>query len=193
MRIPENIVTLIKQNYSEINHIDLSYFGLDDDDIAILGDLFKVNKNITSLNLRGNNIGAEGAKTLATLSLLALDIRDNAIGDEGAIWLLSSKTLEMLQTSGNGVSEAAFRLSTQMNEGKTSSEVNLVPIIVDREKLASLCAILTAMEELNKTNETYQEKYFAFFNKNKNKDNPSSNFTPSKKSLRGGVNDIKNS
>ncbi len=47
--------------------------------------------NLRSLNLRGNDIGDEGARAVAALTNLTLiDLRDNDIGDEGARALLDT-------------------------------------------------------------------------------------------------------
>ena len=122
---------------------------------AAVYDLLIDNTSVTSLDLRNNRIGPEGAGPLARLiegnkTITALDLRWNDLGAEGSRILLQSlqstspQTLTTLELSGNKVPDETLHLLESLvkaGPGTSRREVvqeNLISArLVTREKVYS--------------------------------------------------------
>lgn len=97
---------MIQKSQNDDGSLDLVNYGLFDEDIEELYKLLKSANNVTVLDLGHNNISAEGARLLSTLPLRQLSIERNHLRDDGTSYLLRSPTLEWLDVSENGLSNA---------------------------------------------------------------------------------------
>ena len=89
----ESEVTLMKKNLS-------------DGDLKTLLPLLQSNRSLTKLDLFKNNIGANGAKILASLPTLQnLNLEENNVGDEGAAAFETNTTLKVLNLFKNGITD----------------------------------------------------------------------------------------
>jgi len=88
-------LSFLAKNHPNLRVLNLDNNNLDDDAAKVLGTGNL--KNLTSLDLRCNRIGHEGAKAIAesqTLkNLISLSLSSNRIGEDGAISLSNSKNL----------------------------------------------------------------------------------------------------
>ncbi|MFM1798724.1 MAG: hypothetical protein RLZZ117_1002, partial [Cyanobacteriota bacterium] len=74
--------------------------------VKALAERLRPLTQLTSLNLAGNEIGDEGAASLAALAqLTSLNLWDNGIGDEGAASLAALTQLTSLDLAANGVGD----------------------------------------------------------------------------------------
>ena len=91
--------------YMQDSHPNLTSLDLRATQIGAQGaKVLAANNTLTSLNLWGNQIGAEGAKALAANNTLtSLDLRHNKIGDQGAKALADNNTLTSLDLRYNKI------------------------------------------------------------------------------------------
>ena len=104
-----------------------------------------VQQAYTTLNVRGNKIGAEGAKALAeNKTLTTLHVGSNNIGDEGAEALAANTTLTTLNVSDNKISaEGAKALAA--NKTLTSLDVSYNNIGAEGIKALAANTTLTTL------------------------------------------------
>jgi Ran GTPase-activating protein (RanGAP) involved in mRNA processing and transport len=103
-RIDAGVFTRLKDNDSSLSELDLSDQKLHDSDIQALLQALAQNTCLTTLNVSGNQIGAEGAKVLAqNTRLTTLNVERNAIGAEGAKALAQNTVLTTLDVANNQI------------------------------------------------------------------------------------------
>lgn len=124
MKLNPYIVSQIKKNEPKYTQLDLSYSDLCDEAIDELVDLLEDNKFITTINLKGNNLTAEGAKILATLCLASLDVSENSIGNEGVEYLIASPGIKDLNIQDNGASPNVIRNANAKRKGISVTSLN---------------------------------------------------------------------
>lgn len=105
MSIPTSIKEQISKKDPAFTHLDLNDRGLNDNDMAELQELLQDNPYITSLNLSGNFITAEGCQQLCSIPRLKkVDLSHCHVGDKGVSYLLKTN-IEILNLSACGLTE----------------------------------------------------------------------------------------
>ena len=103
---------------------------------------------LTSLDLRGNQIGAEGARALGHLTgLTSLDLRGNQIGDEGARALGQLTGLTLLDLHANQIGDEGARALGQLTR---LTSLDLSENQVGDEGTASLLDALSTSRSLTR-------------------------------------------
>lgn len=111
--IPESIKKQLTEKSFNKAHLDLSNYGLEDEDMLELERLLEDNQQVTSIDLERNNITAKGVKAVAgLLNIQELNLAQNKIDDTGLAYLLKfSKQLARLDIRDNELSEERDRKS----------------------------------------------------------------------------------
>jgi hypothetical protein len=119
-RIDAAVFTRLKSNDPSLTALDLSRRKLQDSDIHALLQALAQNTCLTTLNVNGNQIGAEGAKALAqNTRLTTLDVGGNQIGDEGAKTLAQNTRLTTLTLWGNAIGAEGAKALAQNTRLRT--------------------------------------------------------------------------
>jgi internalin A len=130
---------------TQLTSLDLRYNQIGDAGAASLAALTQ----LTSLDLGGNQIGAAGAASLAALTqLTCLNLDNNQIGDAGAASLAALKQLTSLDLWGNKIGAAG---AASLAALKQLTSLNLGYNKIGDEGAASLAA-LTQLTSLNLEN-----------------------------------------
>lgn len=110
--IPESIKKQLTEKSFNKAHLDLSNYGLEDEDMLELERLLEDNQQVTSIDLERNNITAKGVKAVAgLLNIQELNLAQNKIDDTGLAYLLKfSKQLARLDIRDNELSEESGKL-----------------------------------------------------------------------------------
>ena len=130
--------------------------------IPALSQVLTVNTSLTTLNLSGNSIGAEGATSLSqalavNTSLTTLNLSRNSIGAEGATTLSQAlavnTSLTTLDLSDNSIrSEGATSLSQALAVNTSLTTLNLSRNSIGTEGATSLSQALTLNTSLTTLN-----------------------------------------
>jgi|GEM_PF-2071923 len=90
--------------------LNLSNFGLSDEDIVILCRLVQAKPTITGLDLSSNSIGSKGAQLLSELNQLKeLNLNSNNLGDKGLECLAKGRLqLNVLQVKNNNLTDKSL-------------------------------------------------------------------------------------
>ena len=113
------------RSHDMLTHISLRYANLNDLAISTLCEAIKVSNAIERLDLEGNQITSDGAKSIASVlssisSLKILILKENKIGDEGTMHIANvlqqaTSKLEQLDLTHNNIhSRGAIALSTAL-------------------------------------------------------------------------------
>jgi len=101
----------IRENLPEMKELDLNDYGLTAEDAQQLVLALGQNTTITTLTLRENRIGAEGARALAgNTTITTLNLDSNKIGDEGARALAGNTTITTLNLDSNKIGDEGARV-----------------------------------------------------------------------------------
>ena len=128
------VISVVLEKNSSLTHLDLS-FNLFDGVVPSLSKALKANFSLTSLNLKGNSVGEDGASSLskalkANSSLTDLNLSHNRIGDAGASFLSqalkANSSLTDLNLSINSIGDAgASSLSKALKANFSMTDLNL--------------------------------------------------------------------
>ena len=134
-----------RSRFKELKHAKRIYHCLDFCP-EILRTTIPSLKNLTSLNVWGNNIGDEGARVIASLNnLTLLVVGGNCLSDEGAKAIASMNNLIRLNVGNNSIGEEGARAIASMN--------NLIRLNVEFNSIgdegARAIAALNNLTELN--------------------------------------------
>ncbi len=100
---------------------------------------------LTSLNLRGNQIGDDGAKAIASLTgLTSLNLCANQIGDDGAKAIASLTGLTSLDLRGNRIGDDGAKAIASLT-GLTSLKLNTNQIGEDGVNAIARLTVLTSL------------------------------------------------
>ena len=106
MPVDEKILQRLQANDASLRSLNLNKCSLTDADIQILVNTLENNINLTSLYLKENEIGDEGAKALAKNStLIGLNLERNKIKNKGAQALAQNTTLKRLYLWSNEIGD----------------------------------------------------------------------------------------
>lgn len=112
------------------NILNLQNCDIQPDDMLEVIKFIEDNPNITELNLRCNNLGVEGAKAIASSSMLArlisLNLWYNNLGPDGAKAIAESKTLTNLITLELGCNDIKDKGAKAIADSKTL--INLISL-----------------------------------------------------------------
>ncbi|EFC35455.1 predicted protein [Naegleria gruberi] len=88
-------------------------------------------KQLTSLDIGGNQIGAEGAKFINEMKqLTALNIYLNGIGDEGVKFIIEMKQLKSLNIIGNQIGAEGVKFISEMKQ--------LTSLVINNQQMKSI-------------------------------------------------------
>ncbi|KAF8966212.1 hypothetical protein BGZ46_000404, partial [Entomortierella lignicola] len=135
------------------------------DDFRVLVNSLGVNNTLTTLNLRYNSIGKQGAITLSEAlktnnTLTTLNLESNSIGKEGALALSealkTNTTLNTLDLESNSIGkEGALALSKALKTNTTLVALNLRYNSIGREGALALSEALKTNNTLTNLNLRY--------------------------------------
>lgn len=123
MPIFSEILTKLRENDSTLIHLDLAFQcdsheneqdQLTDADMVELVRALTHNTYLTSLNLNGNKIGAEGIAMLAGIRLDALFLRNTGLNSECIDALILHNMLTVLDVSGNKLGDVDIAKLSQL-------------------------------------------------------------------------------
>ncbi|KAG0005602.1 hypothetical protein BGZ79_003513 [Entomortierella chlamydospora] len=145
----------LKVSNVSILRLDLRWFQASAaSNFRVLVNSLKTNTTLTTLNLKDNSIGKEGALALSqslktNTVLTTLNLRNNSIGNEGALALLEAlkvnATLTTLNSWGNSIGkEGALALSEALKTNTTLTTLDLEANSVGDEGALALSEALKA-------------------------------------------------
>lgn len=110
--IPDPIKKLLTEKNQLKEEIDLSNYGLNDEDMSELERLLEDNTQIVSINLERNNITSEGLESLTGIKYLKkLNLAKNKINDEGIEYLIkNNQRLTWLNLRDNAITNSSAEL-----------------------------------------------------------------------------------
>jgi hypothetical protein len=145
-RIDAAVFTSLKSNDPSLTALDLSCRKLQDSDIHALLQALAQNTCLTTLNLRDNALGDEGAKALAQNTFLTtLDVRYNQIGAEGAKALAQNTFLTTLDVRFNQIGAEGAKALAQ-NTFLTTLDVRFNQIGAEGAKALAQNTRLTTLK-----------------------------------------------
>ncbi|KAI8597905.1 hypothetical protein EDD21DRAFT_446640 [Dissophora ornata] len=157
MVLSEDFMKLLSLQSERSSHlhklsIEMTPQGIGANDFRVLVKSLKTNNLLTTLNLRGNSIGNEGALALSealetNTTLATLDLGDNSIGDKGALALSEALKTNIALTTLNLISnpiekEGALALSEALKINTTLTTLNLKFNLIRKEGALALSEAL---------------------------------------------------